>query len=252
MKNLAIVTLVIALFSLALGFGAYRRISNIKDEISSMKESNQKMASTIEELKKSSRTYSTYQSPERASTLTFDNTDEIKGNQDAPVTLVEFCDYESFFCRKYQEDIMPMVQDNYIKDGKIRYVYMDFPKVTHERAKPVANAVRCAGDQGKFWEVFDLVYSSNDYLDVQKILSASKDLGLNQGELEKCIKENKYSVDIDADIELGKKLAVGYVPSLYIGKTGDGNEVQVTYLIGSRDYENIKSNIDKLINETGK
>ncbi|MCI0453375.1 MAG: DsbA family protein [Candidatus Dadabacteria bacterium] len=252
MKNLTIVTLVIALFSLALGFGAYRRISNIKDEISSMKESNQKMASTVEELKKDSQAFSTYQRPERTRIVAFDNQGEIKGNQNAPITLIEFCDYESFFCRKFHEDVMPNIQNNLIKDGKIRYVYMDFPKETHKNAIPVANAVRCAGDQGKFWEVFDLAYSSNDYLDVQKILGASKELGLNQGELEKCIKSNKYAPDIDGEIELGKKLGVNVVPSLYIGKTGDGSEIEVTYIIGSRDYLNIKNNIDKLINEPGK
>jgi protein-disulfide isomerase len=85
------------------------------------------------------------------------------GRDDAPVTILEFTDLQCPFCRQFHEETFPMIKKNYIDTGKVRFVSRDMPlKAVHPYAQKAAEAVRCAGDQGKYWELRNAILEIPD------------------------------------------------------------------------------------------
>src|SRR3989344_6219200 len=81
--------------------------------------------------------------------------DPVKGDPNAPITIVEFSDFQCPFCERFFTETLPLIEKNYIKTGKVRLVYRDFPLGFHENAEKAAEAAECADEQGKFWEYHD-------------------------------------------------------------------------------------------------
>lgn len=85
----------------------------------------------------------------------------VKGNQNAPVTLIEFSDYQCPFCGRFYEGAEAQIRKEYVETGKVKFYFRDFPLTQiHPGAKKGSEAARCAGDQGKYWEYHDLVFSN--------------------------------------------------------------------------------------------
>ncbi len=86
--------------------------------------------------------------------------DPQQGAAQAPVTMVEFSDYQCPFCERYFQQTYPVIEQNYIKTGKVRYVIRDFPLVAigHRNAPKAAEAANCAGEQDKYWQMHDLIF----------------------------------------------------------------------------------------------
>ena len=83
------------------------------------------------------------------------------GKPDAPLTLVEFSDYQCPFCRRFFEQTLPALKSKYIDAGQLRYVFRDFPlDQIHPQARQAAESVHCAAEQGKYWEMHDLLFQS--------------------------------------------------------------------------------------------
>src|SRR3989344_4465459 len=77
--------------------------------------------------------------------------DSIRGDKDAPVTIVEWSDFECPFCARFFEQTLPSIEEEYIKTGKVKLIYRDFPLSFHTNAQKAAEAAECAGEQGKYW-----------------------------------------------------------------------------------------------------
>jgi len=84
--------------------------------------------------------------------------DEFEGNEDAPVTIVEFSDFQCPFCSRFYSQTLPQLKENYIDTGKVKLIYRDFPLSFHPEAQGAAEAGECASDQGKFWEFHDYIF----------------------------------------------------------------------------------------------
>lgn len=84
--------------------------------------------------------------------------DPVLGKADAPVTLIEFSDFQCPFCRAFWKEALQQIKKDYIDTGKAKFVYRDFPLSFHPLAKPYALAANCANDQGKFWEMHDKIF----------------------------------------------------------------------------------------------
>jgi protein-disulfide isomerase len=88
------------------------------------------------------------------------------GNKDAPITLIEFSDYQCPYCAQLAQAAWPSLKAEYIDTGKVRYVFRDFPlDHIHLHARKVAEAAHCTGDQGKFWEMHDVLFHNRQALD---------------------------------------------------------------------------------------
>ncbi len=164
-----------------------------------------------------------------------------KGDKNAPVTIVEFSDFECPFCARFYSETLPKIQKEYIDTGKVKLVYMHYPLSFHAKAKPLANAAECANDQGKFWEMHDKIFENN----TSGALSAATDdtykqwaaeLGLNTTNFNTCYDNKTFESEIDKEFTLGGELGVSGTPAFYI----NGRQ-----LIGAMPFESFKAIIDE-------
>jgi protein-disulfide isomerase len=163
--------------------------------------------------------------------VTFAPDDPIKGVKSAPVTIIEFTDFQCPFCKRSQ-DTIKQIEQTY--GNKIAFVERQYPLPFHNRAKPSAEAALCAKDQGKFWEMHDKLFPSQSLEDAD-IKRFATEVGLNQKKFDQCLTEHKYAARIDADIADGQRYGVRGTPHFFI----NGRPIS-----GAQPFDVFKSAID--------
>jgi len=149
--------------------------------------------------------------------------DPALGNKKAPVTVIEFSDFECPFCRSFWRDTLPLIKSTYIDTGKVRFVYRDFPLSFHPGAQVAAEAAECAEDQGKYWEMHDKIFQEQDKQGQGTIQFSKTDVvkwagqvGLNMGQLNQCLDAGKYRAEVNNDLAAGTAAGVSGTPSFFI------------------------------------
>lgn len=184
------------------------------------------------------------------------------GDKDAPVTVVEYVDYQCPFCKRFSTRTLPRIEENYIETGKVRYVMKDFPvpQLGHNRAIKMAKAANCAQEQGMYWEVHDkFMEEQNDInprgtakFDSSKIEQWVEEVGLDMTEYNTCMDEtSNEEIDGDKqegsgfDVKVNGQRFVGGTPSFVIYGTGDGKGEPV---VGAQPYSVFESKIEEQLN----
>jgi protein-disulfide isomerase len=138
----------------------------------------------------------------------------LRGNPDAPVTMVEFSDFQCPFCRTAEPTVKEVLAK--YKD-KIRFSYRDFPlKQIHPLAEQAAEAARCAGEQNKFWEYHDLLYGDQTTLDQASLTEIARTVGLDLNRFSACLASGKFKAPVDSDFQAGIRAGVSGTPAFYI------------------------------------
>lgn len=161
-----------------------------------------------------------------------------KGEKDAPVTIVEFSDYQCPYCKRYIDETYPQIWEEY--GSQIYYIFRDYPLPFHPHAQKTAEAARCAGDQGKYWEMHDLLFSERDQWAEKEEIDAdlanyAARLGLNKSEFNECLSSGKYAQAVKDDMALGEKMGVSGTPTFFI----NGQK-----LVGAQPFEAFRVIID--------
>ena len=125
--------------------------------------------------------------------------DAVLGDSNAPVTIIEFSDYECPYCRKFWADTMPQIKEKYINTGKVKFVYRDFPLSSHKDAQKAAEATECAEKQGKFWEMQDKIFENQSAIAVGDLKKYAVDLGLDVSSFNKCLDSGEYKDEVKKD-----------------------------------------------------
>ena len=138
----------------------------------------------------------------------------VRGNPKAPITIVEFSDFQCPFCRKSY----PVIKELLIKyEGQVKLAYRDFPlREIHPQAESAAEASRCANDQGKFWEYHDLLFTNPDKLDHAGLVEHARALQLDVESFESCLTSEKFKPVVEADLQAGVKASVNGTPAFFI------------------------------------
>ncbi len=137
-----------------------------------------------------------------------------KGPSDAPITFVEYGDFHCPFCKRVQPTITQVLAKY---KGKIRMVYKDFPlDQLHPQARAAAEAARCAGEQGKFWEFHDRVYAGDPDATAPTLLLYAQQVGLDVPKFDACRSARKYQSEVQADVAEGTRLGVNGTPGFFI------------------------------------
>ena len=183
--------------------------------------------------------------PQGPATLSLDGL-PVEGDGDAHVAIVEFTDFQCPFCGRYMQESFPSIYANYIKTGKVKYYYRDFPLSFHEFAAPAAKAARCAGDQGKFWEMHDSLFANQQALTQQDITDRATKLGLDTAKFNQCLADNKYTDLMQKNENEANGWGISGTPSFFIGMIGsDGKVMSVDKtIVGAQPYETFQSAID--------
>lgn len=149
--------------------------------------------------------------------------DAVLGEKKAPVTIVEFSDFQCPFCRSFWKDTLPLIKSKYIDTGKVRFVYRDFPLSFHPGAHVAAEAAECAEEQGKYWEMHDQIFHEQDKLGQGTIQFSKADVvkwagqvGLKMGEFNQCLDAGKYQAEVDKDFADGSAAGVSGTPAFFI------------------------------------
>ncbi|HLD02845.1 MAG TPA: DsbA family protein, partial [Candidatus Nanoarchaeia archaeon] len=147
--------------------------------------------------------------------------DPAIGKDKAPITIIEFSDFQCPFCERFYSQTLPQVKANYIDTGKARLVYRDFPLSFHPNALPAAIAGECADEQGRFFEYHDMLFDNQaawSPLSDTKItfVGYAKALGMDEKKFETCLADPKIRAEVQADENDGTSYGVSGTPSFFI------------------------------------
>jgi len=174
----------------------------------------------------------------------------FRGENNAKLTLVEFSDYQCPFCSKYVRETIPQIEKEYIQTGKVRYVVMDLPlEAIHKSAFKAAEAAGCAGEQGKFWEMYNQLFANQQTLDQWK--AHAEAVGLDVPKFEACLDSGRQAAQVRSDIAEAQKAGIAGTPAFFLAYTDPKSRTikTVTRLVGAQPYAAFKSSIDKLLAE---
>ena len=145
--------------------------------------------------------------------------DAIKGDKDAPVTIVEFSDFECPFCGRFSRDTLPQIMAEYVDTGKARFIYRDFPLSFHRNAKAAAVAAECAHEAGgdeAYFAYNDKLYENQTMFSVENFKAWAVELGLNASQFNECLDSEKYGEEVDKDFADGQSYGVTGTPAFFI------------------------------------
>jgi protein-disulfide isomerase len=166
----------------------------------------------------------------------------VLGSDSAPVTIVEFADFQCPSCEGFDTVQWPEVYASLVATGKVRWIYRDFPlDAPHPHSRLASHAAACAADQGKFWEMKQKIYNyqglwSYGTGQVDKFRGYAESVGADLGQWNECMQTAKYAGRIQASSEIGNRLGVRFTPSFVIdGRLYDGGMAsdQVRKLVDS-------------------
>lgn len=135
------------------------------------------------------------------------------GPADAPVTIVEFSDFQCPYCQRSTDTLKELRR---LYGDKIRVVYRDYPGPNHPLAAPAAEAAQCAGDQGKFWEYHDALFNHQATGAGWDYEALARDLGLQTGEFSACLNTGRYREEVRKDLQDGLALGITSTPTFFI------------------------------------
>lgn len=172
--------------------------------------------------------------------------DNGMGKDDAPVTIVEFSDYQCSHCAKFHQETFAVIKKNYIDTGKVRFVSRDLPLYFHPWAMVAAEASRCAGEQGKYWQMRETLFQRAEQLSPAVIAQIAQALPLDMALFRECTESRKYYLAVKNDIQAAKAVMIPATPGFVIGKTGEDG-VEGKRIMGARPYADFQSVIDEAL-----
>ncbi len=183
--------------------------------------------------------------------------DPVLGNKNAPLTLIEFSDYECPFCKRYFTETFPEIKKNYVDTGKLKIVFRDYPLPFHNPlAITEAMAANCSREQGgdavyyKYHdEVFNRTKSNGQGLAKDELYKIATDLQLNAGKFKSCLDSEKYKDEIAKDTADGSAAGVSGTPTVFIGKSSADGNITATKVVGAQPYASFKATLDQMLSK---
>ncbi len=171
------------------------------------------------------------------------------GDKDAKVTVIEFFDFQCGFCARHAAKTFPLLLNEYIKTGKLKYVVRDFPLDTHPLAPKAAEAAHCAGEQGKYWEMFDRLFENQKLLSPDSLTAHAEAIHLDAARFRQCLDSGRYESLVKNNQQAGELAGVDGTPAFFFGLTEKGSPtIRATKSIrGAEPYPYFKDAIEVLL-----
>ncbi len=178
--------------------------------------------------------------------------DPVMGDKNAPLTLIEFSDYECPFCKKTFTDLLPDLKKNYIDTGKVKLVYRDFPLSFHANAGKEAEAAECArslGNDATYYKFHDQIFakttSNGTGLALTELPVIAKSLGLNVNQFQQCLDSGKFKDEVAKDMADGTAAGVSGTPSWIIGRSSKDGQIEGQLIVGAQPFSAFKTIIEE-------
>ncbi|MGI0072342.1 MAG: DsbA family protein [Nitrosotalea sp.] len=165
------------------------------------------------------------------------NSSPILGSKDAPITMIEFGDYQCFYCHKFFNNTESGIIKNYIDTGKVKMIFKDFTIIGQDSIT-AANAAHCAQEQGKFWEYHDALYNSwsgenTGWASSTNLVQYAKQVGLNPDQFNQCMTQAKYMQVVQGSVSDANTLGLTGTPDFFIIAPDNS----ITKVVGAEPYE---------------
>ena len=176
------------------------------------------------------------------------NGSPILGNTDAPITLVEFGDYQCSFCKKHFVQTHDLIMKNYVATGNVKILFKDMIVTSGEGSINAAHAAHCAKDQGMFWKYHYILYNhwegeNTGWVTDDSLNKFASNIDLDMNEFSKCMSEKKWMNLINASAEDANTMGVTGTPSFFL----IGPENEISKIHGAQPYEAFKRTIDSML-----
>lgn len=183
--------------------------------------------------------------------------DPVMGQEDATLTMIEFSDYECPFCKRFFDDTLGQLKEEYIDTGKVKLVYRDLPLSFHDpMATKEAIAAECARKQGgddvyfKYHdEIFNRTASNGNGLSEDDLNTITSELSLNIGQFSTCIEDPAMDDEVKKDVADAATVGATGTPTFFIGKTTNSGEIEGQMLVGAQPLAAFQALIDPLLDE---
>lgn len=177
------------------------------------------------------------------------------GDPEAPIKIEEYSDFQCPFCRVFFEDTEEQLTENYIADGTVYFVYYSFGEFIGAESGSAAEAAYCAGDQGKFWEMHDIIFANQAgenagaFAD-RRLLAFAEKIELNMDQFSPCFNGGKYKSLVEEDRKNGALAGITATPSFLMTYTVSGKEKTIL-IEGAQPFEVFKEQIEAALAEMG-
>jgi len=176
------------------------------------------------------------------------------GNPDAPIRIEEYSDFQCSHCAAFYKTTEKQLMDSYVADGTVYFVYNSFGSFMGTESAEMSGAAYCAGDQGKFWEMHDVILSNQGNTQgsiiERRLAEFAEYLKLDMDEFESCFGGDKYGDVIEQDMKDGIAAGIKATPSFVMSYTING-EVKTKLIEGAVSFDTFKQDIDAALAEMG-
>ena len=175
----------------------------------------------------------------------------MMGDPSAPVTVVEYADYQCPFCLRFIKTTFPELKRDYIDTGKVRWVALNLPLAFHKEARKAAQAAHCAGEQDKFWEMREELFRNPKQLAEDQLPVHAASVGLDVEAFKACLASERHLAEIDQDAKNANASRLTGTPSFVVGKSTD-DKIDGEVIIGAQPLNVFKAAIDKAVGENAR
>jgi len=172
----------------------------------------------------------------------------VMGSDSAPVTVVEFTDYQCPFCLRFTKTTFPYLKRDYIDTGKVRWVALNLPLPFHKDARKAAQSAHCAGEQGKFWEMREELFKNPQKMAEADLPVHAASVGVDVEAFKACMASDRHLADIDQDAKDAGAVRLTGTPSFIIGKTA-GDKLTGDVVVGAQPLNVFNAAIKKVLGE---
>ena len=173
----------------------------------------------------------------------------LRGNPNAPVTLIEYSDFTCGYCVKFFRETWPRLSKKYVETGKVRFLYRDYPRDPDGPGLTGAVAARCAGDQGRYWQMHDRLFAAG--MQAAPLSEHAQALGLDRAKFDACLRDAAHRQAILRDKEDGMKLGFVGTPGFVLYRTDRARKDKPIGLPGAFPSAVFEEEIDKLLKAAG-
>ncbi|HYM00662.1 MAG TPA: thioredoxin domain-containing protein [Blastocatellia bacterium] len=226
-------------------------IANLKKQIDDLQHTQLEILQELRELRKvleSKQSDAGTEPLQQAISLNVHG-EPFNGSSSAQLAIVEYSDFECPYCGQYARETFPRILADYVKTGRVRYYFRDLPLPIHQNAMLAAESARCAGEQGKFWEMHDSLFGNQAALGSKDLADRTLTLGMDKTRFLECMTSDKYSQAIRRSATGALRMGITGTPAFALGGVAsNGDVVNVTQLIlGYQTYDDFKQVLDEML-----
>ena len=167
------------------------------------------------------------------------------GSSKAPLTIVEFSDFECPYCRVFHEQVLPSLKREYINTGLVRFIHKDLPLPFHSQARPAAAAGRCAGEQNRYWDLYSALFDQQTCLECKGVVGIAEALNLDISALRACMQRKATDTLITTNLSEAELHNIRSTPTFIIGPSRSDGKHHGEIIEGAMPWPEFKALIDQ-------